>query len=114
MAVVVLRAEGDVLLRHVVECNRRIPRLEWIARISGEIRRAGCGSHRSRSIDGGHQHQIAPGIVDFSASQSQPEQIVVEPHSVVEHEPYETLLGTAPMVSGATNTTTELATEITG
>src|SRR5215469_7064012 len=43
MAIPILTAEGDVLLRHPVESERSIPGLERIAGVLCEVRRAGDG-----------------------------------------------------------------------
>src|SRR5215469_6687524 len=78
-AMIKFPAESDVLTRHVVKSCRSIPGFERITRVLCEIRRTGsCG----RSIDGWQEHKVTTGVVDFSASQCQSEQIFVEPQTV--------------------------------
>src|ERR1700730_1743865 len=93
VTIVVLPAEGDVLAGHVIECERRIPGLERISRISRKvwrIERRRCGR---LSVDGRDEDKIASGIVDLAAAERHRKTIFLEPCPVVEHVANETLLG---------------------
>src|SRR5580704_6096373 len=92
-----LPAESNVLAGHIVEGGRRIPRLVWIARVLGEVRRPGNGGG---AIDGWQQHQIASGIVDLATAQRQSVKVSVEPQTVVEHESQEVLFGCEDALAG--------------
>src|SRR6516164_1786975 len=59
VAIVILRAECDVLLRHIVKGDGRIPRFKGIARIPCKIRRIRGCRDGSLTIDRWNQHQIA-------------------------------------------------------
>ena len=77
MTVVIFRPERNVLPRHVIKRNRRIPSFERIPRIPRKIRRIRRRRNRRLSIDGRNQHKIPPRIVDLPAAECQPEQIPV-------------------------------------
>src|SRR5215472_5808982 len=89
MAIPILTAEGDVLLRHPVESERSIPGLERIAGVLCEVRRAGDGIG---SIDRGQQSEIASGIAHRPASHGHGIPVFVEPEPVVQHPPGKGLL----------------------
>src|SRR5208282_2042171 len=68
VAIVVLPAESEPLLGHVIVRDRHIPGLEWIPGIPGKV---GCADRRGRgsfTVDGREQHEIASGIVDHAAA----------------------------------------------
>src|SRR6266404_6102709 len=64
-AIVVLPSPGDVLAGHPVKGSGDVPSLVGIARIFSKVRSAGS---RGGAVNRREQHQIAAGIVYFSAA----------------------------------------------
>lgn len=89
MAVSILPAERDVLARHPVERDRRIPCFVGISRVRREIWRARNGIG---TIDRRKQCKIAARIIHDTATQRETVQILLEPKTVVDHPSGEGLL----------------------
>src|SRR5208283_316691 len=68
VTVVVLPAEGDPLLGHVIEGERRIPGFEGVPGISRKVGRVDRRGGGSLAIDGRKQDQIASWVVDLSTA----------------------------------------------
>src|SRR5690349_6621993 len=107
---VVLPAESDVLARHPVKSPRHIPSLVWIAGILRKVRRSG---RSSGTIDRREQDQVAPRIVNLSASDGEAVLVVVEPQTVVNHVAEETLLRTLRGIPGAADSAAVFTSHIT-
>ena len=112
--IVILRAERDVLLRHIVKRDGRIPRFERIARIPCKVRRVRSCGNGALSIYRGNQYEIASRIVDLAAADGYAEQIPVKPEAVVPHPADKALLGPALLIAVAAHTGTILATQVAG
>src|SRR5882762_1842972 len=106
-----LPAECNVLTGHVIKGPRNIPRLK---RVPGVLREIWGSRRRCCAIDGRQQYQIASGIVNLPAPQSQAIEVFVEPEAVVEHIPQETLLPISSMIAKATHSSSGFASRITG
>src|ERR1035438_6163546 len=89
MAIAVLTAEGDVLVGHVVPGDGSVGAVVGLARI---LREVGSAGYSGGSIDGRQQDEIAAGIVDLAAANSQPILVLIEPGTVVEHPAQKALL----------------------
>src|ERR1700692_2763614 len=108
-AMIVFPTEGNVLAGHVIESCGRIPRLIGIARILREVGGSGtCG----RAIDGRQQNQVAAGVVDLPAAESQAVAVFLEPETVVEHDSEEVLLRALGRISSATYAASMFTAEI--
>src|SRR5271170_7726405 len=110
-AVVVLQAVGDVLARHVVCCDRSVPRLERIPRVLGEV---WCYRRRGRSIDRRQQHEISAGVVDASAAYRESILVAIKPQAVVDHEAEEALFWAFLGITMAADSAAALATCVSG
>src|ERR1700690_1179349 len=89
VAIAVLPAEGNVLFRHPVKGDRAVPGFVGVARVLGEVGRAG---DRIGTVDGRKQCQVTSRIADRSAADRESKKILLEPHAVVEHPARESLL----------------------
>src|ERR1700686_5450533 len=108
---VVFPSESNVLARHPVKSSGYIPGFIWISGILGEV---GCSRSGCRTVDRRQQDQVAPGIVDLPATDSQTILIVIEPEAVVEHIAKKALLGTLRRITGTADTAAMFTSHVAG
>ena len=88
----------DVLLGHVLECNRAVVHVSLAAGCLREVNRT-C--HGVGAVDWRKQGQIAAGIAHLSAAERDGKGVMVPPDAVVEHISEEYVLLPAGSAGGA-------------
>src|SRR5579863_3584639 len=83
-----LNPPGDKLRRHIVEGGLVIVCFEGLARILGEVGRAGG---RRRAVDRWQQHQVAARIVHPASADRRAKLVVTEPEALIRHAADEVL-----------------------